>query len=302
MWTTMTMTLALGLTTGAEQITISGSSTVRPIVAAAAERYLEVHPDVQIVLGGGGTTAGIKALGTGAVSIAMTARPFTDEERAAYPEALTHDIAHDGIAVFVHAENPVTEITRDQVRAIYTGQITNWTALGGPNAGIDLVCKTPASGTHELFTQYFELEFDATDGPRRPGVFRLTDAELAAWPEGEAIPTGSAAQTGDHRETCVKVLTNPSAIAYAPIAVIESMIERGGKLRPLTLDGVAATSAHVADGSYRVSRPLSVVTIGAPGPAAADFIAFLQGPDGRTLVSELSFVPSTVRTAEVPVD
>jgi len=110
----------------AKTLTVAGSSTVRPIVDQAVKEFGKNHPDTKFIIGGGGSGHGVKSAGKGEVAIGMASRAMKDSEKTEYPNVKPIKIAADGVGIVLHKKNPVTSLTEDQVRDIFTGKITNW--------------------------------------------------------------------------------------------------------------------------------------------------------------------------------
>lgn len=134
-----------------DTLSISGSTTVLPIASAAAEAFMDAHPEIDVQVSGGGSGAGIKALGEGAVTLAMASRDLKDDEKSAYPGLQTIAVAKDGIAVIVHPDNPISALPLKDIKEIYTGTITGWQDVGGETGKIEIVGRDSASGTREFF-------------------------------------------------------------------------------------------------------------------------------------------------------
>jgi phosphate transport system substrate-binding protein len=270
------------LSAAAAELTISGSTTVHPVVKIAAEKFEAANPGVKIVLGAGGSGAGVKGAGSGEVMIGMASRGIKDKEKAAYPDIVATRIGLDGIGIVVNKANPVTGISSGQVQDVYTGKIANWSALGGKDAPIDLIGIELVHGTAEMFGKHFKLEAKES-GQGSSKTITYTG------PGGNAGPAAAAA--GSNKKALAAVMTNPNAIAFASIGTAQGLAEKGSPIKLLALDGVQATVAKVADGSYPLKRPLNIVTKGKPSGDAAKFIEYLLSPEGQAIVSEVEYIP-----------
>lgn len=245
----------------AEQLTLAGSSTIQPVAEVLGQKFEQLHPEAQINVQGGGSAVGVTAPQSGLADIGMVSRALHAEET---PKLTPTTFAMDGIALIVHASNPVSGLSRQQVIDIYTGVISNWQTLGWNDARIIVVNKEEGRATLELFAQYFGLT----------GKF-VRDAIIIG-PNGQAIAT---------------VAGNPQALAYVSIGSAEVAVEQGTSIKLLALDGVAATSANVKSGVYRLTRPLNFVTVGPPHGLAREFLDFVLTPTGQQIVTEQEFVP-----------
>ena len=268
----------------ADQITVAGSTTVKPIVETAVQQYKKKNPGVEFVVGGGGSGQGIQLATKGAVNIGMSSRPLTADEKTA-GGLVEYAIGLDGVALVAHSSKPVTKLTKEQVQAIYCGQITNWKEIGGPAAPIVLYSLNSKHGTHEVFMNYFGLEAkESGEGAAVVAVHRKRGEE--------AYSSVTAKTVDDARQEIAAILTNPNAIGYVSLGFAASMAAKGAPIRLLGLDGVAATEANVKSGEYKLSRPLLLLTKGEAAGKAQDFIKYLSGPDGQTIVKQMDYIPA----------
>jgi phosphate transport system substrate-binding protein len=252
---------SLSASAHADQLTLAGSSTIQPVAEVLGQKFEQLHLESQINVQGGGSSVGITAPQSGLADIGMVSRALHAEEA----QTLTPTtFAVDGIAPITHASNPVSGLSRQQVIDIYTGVISNWQTLGGTDTHIVVVNKEEGRATLELFAQYFGL------------TSKFVRDAVIIGPNGQAIAT---------------VAGNPQAIAYVSIGSAEVAVEQGTSIKLLALDGVAATSANVKSGVYRLTRPLNFVTVGPPHGLAKEFLDFVLTPRGQQLVTEQEFVP-----------
>ena len=242
-------------------LSISGSTTVLPIASACAEAFMDAHPDVDVQVSGGGSGAGIKAMGEKVVSLAMASRELKDEEKTAYPELQTVAVAKDGIAVIVNPENPVEALTLSQLKDIYTGTVSGWQDVGGETAKIEIVGRDSASGTREFF---FEKVLHKEDFTK----FML-----------EKNSNGAVQQY---------VSQTPTAIGYVGmgfedgVKVVEIKSDDGKNSKP--------SIETVKSGGYPLSRELYFVTAGEPEGLAKEFLDFVLSADGQKIIEEQGFV------------
>jgi phosphate transport system substrate-binding protein len=245
----------------AGELTLAGSSTIQPVAEVLGQEFEQLHPEARINVQGGGSAVGITAPQSGLADIGMVSRALhADEAQKLIPTTF----AVDGIALIVHASNPLSGLSRQHVIDVYTGKITNWRTLGWEDARIVVVNKEEGRGTLELFAQYFGLT----------GKF-VRDAVIIG-PNGQAIAT---------------VAGNPQAIAYVSIGSAEVAAAQGTPIKLLALDGVAATGANVKNRTYGLLRPLNFVTVGPPQGLAKVFLDFVLTPAGQHVVTEQEFVP-----------
>jgi phosphate transport system substrate-binding protein len=246
----------------AERITITGSTTVLPIAQKAAEDYMKKYPDVKISVAGTGSGDGIKSIIDGTANIGDSSRDMKDKEVAlAKSKGVTpvkHVVAMDCIVPIVHPDNPLSEVTLEQLKAIYTGKIKKWKELGGMSKPIVVISRDSSSGTFEVWNE------KVLDKERvRP------DAQLQA-------SNGAVAQA---------VAGNKYAIGYVGIGYVNP------NLKALTVEGVKASAKTAMDGSYPVARQLYMFTNGEPTGAVKAFLDFVKGPEGQKIVQEEGFVP-----------
>ena len=257
------ITLALLLSVGlfAQKLTIQGSTTVLPIAQAAAEAYMNNNPDADITVRGGGSGTGIAALIDGATDIADASRPMKDKEiktaREKGVNPVAHIVARDGIAVVVHPDNPIKEISIEDIKAIYTGEVSRWDKVGGKGT-IVVVSRDAASGTFEAFNE-----------------LALNNAKL----------TDAALMLASNLEIARTVAQTPGAIGYIGLGYLSDDV------KALKVEGVMPSEATVNDNSYPLARPLFMYTNGNPKGLAKGFIDFVMSAPGQKIVKEAGFVP-----------
>jgi phosphate transport system substrate-binding protein len=252
-----------------------GSDTLVNLALAWAERYREVQPEVAIAVTGGGSGTGMAALLNGTVDLANSSRDLSASERAAAErlgiEVVEFVIAIDALAVIVHLDNPIDQLTIDQIADIYTGRVTNWRELGGNDAPIVLLSRESNSGTHV----YFLAE-----------VLRKGDPELRDLfaPQTLLMPS-SVGITSELRR-------NPNAIGYEGLGYVDLAHEKVVRVaRDAAGPYVEPSVETAAAGAYPIARELYIYTAGQPTGAVADYLAWILGPAGQEIVAELGFVP-----------
>jgi len=255
------VTFVFPVSAGAESLTMRGSTTVLPIAQKAAERYMNLHREANISISGGGSGTGVKALLDGSVDIANTSRPMKGKEvKIARERGITpceHIIARDGIAVIVHPKNPVSALTKAQIKDIYTGKIKNWALLGGFKKEIVVVSRETTSGTFECFNKIVLKKAKVTP-------YSLLQAANAT--------------------IMLTVSQSEGAIGYVGIGYLDK------RVKALKIEGVYPAVATVVDGTYPISRPLFMYTNGKPKGLCARFIDFVLSPKGQKIVEEEGFV------------
>lgn len=245
-----------------ESLVLQGSTTVLPITVVHAEEFMKRNPGTEISVRGGGSGAGIKALIDGVIEMAQASRSIKDEEVAGAKtkgiEVVEHTIAGDALAVIIHPANPVTNLTKAQIRDIYLGKATNWKEVGGTDRRIVVISRDVASGTFKTFNKRI-----LGKEKQRP------DALLQA---------SNAAVVGAVQHT-------PDAIGYVGMGFLRP------EIKALLVDGVAATTENLIAGKYPLGRPLFIYTAGEPKGLAKRFLDFIMSPDGQKIVEKAGFVP-----------
>ncbi len=252
-----------------------GSDTMVNLALAWAEAYRKVKPDVDIAVTGGGSGTGIAALINGTVDMANASRAMKDNEIADAQkngiDPVEHTVAVDALAIIVNKQNPVTQLTIDQLSDIFTGRVTNWKEVGGDDAAIILVSRETNSGTHV----YFLEEVIRKGDKENKDVFA---------PQTLLMPSSVGITS--------EVQRNPHAIGYDGLGYVDTETE---KLIAVAKDpGSPYVSPSVetgADGTYPISRDLYMYTTGVPNPDIDDYLAWIRGPDGQKIVANLGFVP-----------
>ena len=259
--------LAAGMTVAGDeaaelegQLVLTGSSTVAPLVLEIGRRFEGLHPGVRVDVQSGGSTRGVLDARRGLADLGMASRDL----KAGEADLASHTIAIDGIGLIVHAENPVRRLTEAQVRAIYTGEIENWKELGGRDQRITVVHKSEGRSTLELFLKHFELSN------------RAVRAHVVI---------------GDNQQGIKTVAGNAGAIGYVSIGTAEYEVRAGSPIRLLPMSGVEATVENVAQGRFPLSRPLNLVSSGAPAGLVLQFLDFAQSAEVDDLIHDQYFVP-----------
>jgi len=242
------------------RLTLAGSSTVQPVAEIAGQAFEALHPGAHVDVQGGGSSVGISSARSGLADIGTVSRGLKPDEA----DLTATTIGLDGIALIVHAENPMTAISREQVVSIYTGAATSWSSFGGADHAITVVNKEAGRSTLELFEGFFGLKD------------KILPSAVVIGPNGQAITI---------------VAGNPYAIAYVSIGSAAVAEEQGTPIHRLSLDGIAATVENVGNASYPLMRPLNLVTKGAPTGLAKAFVDFVRSPEGQAIVAKEDFVP-----------
>jgi phosphate transport system substrate-binding protein len=247
----------------AGSIQMDGSTTVLPIAQKVVEAYMKEHPGVNISVSGGGSGNGIKSLIDGTTNIANSSRFLKDEEvklaleKGVYP--VPFGIAYDCIVPVVHPDNPVTDLSMAQLKAIYMGEIKNWKEVGGSDKEIVVVSRDTSSGTYEVWEEKVMKK-------ERVYAGALLQAS-----------SGAVAQT---------VSKNKLAIGYLGIGYVDKSV------KALTVNGVPGNEETALSGKFPVSRALFMFTKGWPTGDILNFINYVLNPQkGQKFIREAGFVP-----------
>lgn len=264
----MTVSLFLFSTAlhASEKIVIDGSTTVGPIAKAFAEYYMEFNKGVNVTVSESGSGNGAKSLINGKCDIADMSRFMKGKEFKAAVEKgifpVAHVVALDGLPILVHPGNPVANLKVEQVRDIYTGKITNWKEVGGPNAKIVLVSRDTNSGTYETFNKLI-----------------MKKQKIAAFCE----------YVGSNGAVRGRVQKTPNSIGYAGLGFVDNTV------KALKINGIYPSKKTVTSGTYPVARPLFMFTNGYPrmGSHLYRFISIYLSKKGQQIVNRIGFVPVT---------
>lgn len=237
-------------------VSTDGSTSMEKVIGALSESYMAANKDVTVNYNPTGSGAGITAVQEGTCDIGLSSRALKDEEKAAGLQETV--LAYDGIAIIVHPDNPVSDLTLEQIAQLYTGELTNWKDVGGNDAQVVLIGREAASGTRD--------GFESITGTKDKCQYRQ---ELTS--------------TGDMITT---VSQNPDAIGYASLASIKDSV------KALNVDGVTPSEASVKDGSYKVQRPFVLVTVEgkALSSAAQSFFDYATSADAADIIAKAGAV------------
>ena len=259
----MAAALALSMLTGCGStkttgsVATDGSTSMEKVIGALGEAF-QNDTGISFTYNPTGSGSGIKAVQEGRCDIGLSSRDLKAEEKEA---GLTGTVlAYDGIAVIVNPENPVADLSLETIAKIYTGEITNWSEVGGNDVEIVLIGREAGSGT-------------------RDGFESITDTEDACQYRQELTSTGDVITT---------VAQNPGAIGYASVASVKDTV------KALKVDGVAPTEDTIKDGSYVVQRPFVLVTkTGVElSDAASEFFTYITSTDANEIISAAGVVPA----------
>ena len=238
-------------------VSTDGSTSMEKVIGALGESFMEANKGTTFTYNPTGSGSGIQAVSEGRCDIGLSSRALKDDEKSAGLVGTT--IALDGIAIIVHPDNPVSDLSVQQIADIYTGKITNWKDLGGEDAEIVLIGREAGSGT-------------------RDGFESVTGTKDACQYRQELTSTGDVITT---------VSQNPAAIGYASLAALKENV------KAVSVDGVSPSEQTVKDGSYAVQRPFVLVTKDGTklSDAAQKFFDFAVSGDAAKLIAAAGAVP-----------
>ncbi|NQV42721.1 MAG: PstS family phosphate ABC transporter substrate-binding protein [Candidatus Marinimicrobia bacterium] len=252
-------------------ITIKGSDTMVHLASAWAESFMKSHPDADISVTGGGSGTGIAAILNGTTDICIASRSIKArevtlaKEKGLSPNEIV--TSRDGIAVVVNPENPISELTIEQIGKIYTGVYTNWKELGGPDHEIVILSRESSSGTFVFFQEHVMKKKDYSPNamlmPSTSAIIQSVTQDM--WAIGY-VGLGYGVQAADK----VKML-NVKNDADSP--------------------AVAPSVSSVQDATYGIARPLFFYTNGTPTGTAKSFVDFVLSDAGQAIVLETGYVP-----------
>jgi len=248
----------------AEKLVIKGSDTIGAKLAPMlAEEYKAQHPDVSFEIAAEGSTTGITAIIDGTAQIGMASRSAkATEDSGAAAKGVTlkpTTIAFDGIGVIVNVGNPISSLTKKQIEQIFTGDITDWSAVGGKPGPISLYTRNTASGT---YTEFKELAMSKRDY------------------------AGSSQKMAGNEQIAAEVGKNPNGVGYVGLAYLAA-----DGIKAVGVDGAVPSVANVQAKKYPFARPLFYYTNGNPTGEAAKFMDFTLSPIGQQTVAKVGFVP-----------
>ncbi len=238
-------------------ITVAGSTTVQPLAELLADEFMSENPDVQVTIGGGGTSVGITSVNNGTVDIGSASRDLKSDE----PQLVKHLLAKDGIAIIVKPGNPVSGLTKAQVRDIFGGVIKNWKDVGGPDHAINVVVRESGSGTRTAFEEM-----------------------VMAKPEPAVAIASTALEQNSNGGVKQVVGGDSYAIGFISFGYIDNTV------KALSIDGVEATVENAKNETYPIVRPLYFLTKEEPTGLVKDFIDFCLSDEGQAIVADEGYI------------
>ena len=232
-------------------VSTDGSTSMQKVINTLGEAFMNENKGITFTYNPTGSSSGIKAVQEGRCDIGLSSRALKAEEKEAGLKETV--LAYDGIAIIVNPENPVEELSLEQIAKIYTGEITNWSEVGGKDAQIVLIGREAGSGT-------------------RDGFESITGTTDACQYRQELTATGDVITT---------VAQNPDAIGYASLASVKDTV------KALAVEGVTPSEETVKDGSYLVQRPFVLVTKDGVelSAAAQDFFNYITSAEANEIIA-----------------
>lgn len=239
-----------------QTVSTDGSTSMEKVIGFLSEAYMEEHGDIKVTYNPTGSSSGIQAVAEGRCDIGLASRDLKEEETADLEGTI---VAIDGIGIIVNPDNPVADLTIEQIGMIYSGKITNWKEVGGSDAPIVCIGREAASGT-------------------RDGFEEVTDTKDKCQYSQELTSTGDVVQT---------VSGNPNAIGYASVASVNDTVKM------VSVEGVSPTTETIQDGEYKVQRNFVLVTKKGTSlsKAAQEFFDFATSSQADSLITEAGAVP-----------
>ena len=238
-------------------VTLAGSTSMQKLCEAMIESFEEVYPDITVTAEYTGSGAGLEALAGGKTDIGNASRSLKDGEKQS--GAVENIVAIDGIAVITHKDSVVSDLTAQQLTDIYTGKITNWKDLGGADEAIVVLGREAGSGTRGAFEELLKIE------------------DQCAYAQ-ELDSTGGV---------LAKVAATPGSIGYVSLDVVDDTV------KALSLDGVAPTEENIVAGSYKLSRPFVMATLGTieeQNDLVKTWFHYVQSDEGQTVIKAMGLI------------
>ncbi len=259
--TTAAATTAAAETTEAAKlsgtVTLAGSTSMQKLCEAMIESFEESYPDITVTAEYTGSGAGLESLVGGKTDIGNASRALKDGEKDS--GAVENIVAIDGIAVITHTSNTVSNLTSQQLTDIYTGKITNWVDLGGADEAIVVLGREAGSGTRGAFEELLDV------------------ADQCAYAQ-ELDSTGGV---------LAKVASTPGSIGYVSLDVVD------GTVKALSLDGVEPTEENIVAGSYKLSRPFVMATLGTideQNDLVKTWFNYVQSDEGQAVITAMGLI------------
>lgn len=237
-------------------LNIAGGTAHIPVMKSAARTIMSSNPDIRITIAGGGSGVGAQQVGQGLVEIGNTGRALKPSEQAM--GLISYPFAIDGVAVILHPDNPVSDLSFEQVADIYAGKIRNWKRVGGEDRPINLFTRDEASGTRSVFVKKL-----------------LHKGPVAT--TANVVPSNGGMKAAVSRD--------PGAIGYSSVGYIDAMVKAP------RLAGITPSNQACASGEYPVVRKLFMNTKGAATGLTKAFIDYLYSDEGSRFIQQAGYIP-----------
>lgn len=238
-------------------ISLAGSTYMEKLCEAMSESFMEKYPGITVTVEYTGSGAGLESLASGSVDIGNSSRHLKDEELSG--GAVENVVAIDGIAVIEDKENTVTDISAEDLAKIYTGEISNWSELGGKDEAIVVIGREAGSGTRDAFEELLEV------------------ADNCAYAQ-ELDSTGAV---------LAKVASTPGAIGYVSLDVVDDSVIA------ISIDGTEPTEEKILEGNYLLSRPFVMATngeISTQNDLVKTWFDYIKSEDGKSVISQVGLI------------
>lgn len=254
--------------TGEKQtLTVKGSDTMVQLAQTWAQDFMKVHPEISVTVTGGGSNVGIAALMNKGTDIADASRPMKKEEMDSAKQSgldvKEFVVGQDALSIIVNKSNPVKDLTLAQLKDIYTGKVTNWKQIGGPDSKIVATGRESSSGSYTFFNEHvLNKEKFAATVMSNPGTSQIVES----------------------------VAADAGAIGYVGLGYVNDTVKAVPIKKDATAPAVLGSSATVLDRSYPLARPLFEYTGGEPTGASKVWLDWVMGPEGQAIVDKMGFV------------
>lgn len=228
---------------------VAGSTSVQPYAEVLAEEYMVINPECPIDIQGGGSSAGITAAKAKSADIGMSSRSLHEDELGLWQI----EIAMDGLVLIVNPDNTIGNLSLNQIRGVYAGDITQWSQLGGGGSEIHLIAREEGSGTRDAFTELVM------------GDMEITPKAIVQDSNGSVMQLVS----GD-----------PNAIGFISLGLVNDQV------KALDLDGVEASGENIMNGTYTLARPFLFVAKDEPTGRAKSFVDFVLSLEGQKILKD----------------
>ena len=248
------------------KVTIVGSTSVQPVAEQLATAYMKEHPNVKITVQGGGTAVGIKSAQDGTANIGTASKAISANDSQGLTQ---YTLGQDGVVAIVSPNNNITGLTKDQLKGIFAGNITNWNQVGGPDAKINVIVREDGSGTRDAFQ----------------------DIVLGKLANGTKVAFVSSAIVQSSTQAVQQAVSqDPNAIGFCSFADLSN------NTKALSINGVSASTSTIADGTYKIQRPFLFLVKGDAKGEVKNFIDWVMGPEGQAILTNAKIIKSTNST------